>query len=344
MIDLIELETVFDDDMADYFFDPESGRIVSHLKADPFGYGDLEEDEEEMSEIERIEKEWLPLDRISSRERFEWMEEFITTVYSITAQTALRQALSQKKPFRNFRDSLMEYPDVRQQFFRFEDAKRREYAVDFIESLDWEVIEVVDTRPMRPGDEEQEIDPAEKLAPTSEEREWILRGASEIAAKGGRSQLALLLKGSKDKKLLKHGLNRSDAYGKLSILTIEEIENRVDHLIRQGQLRVEFFGDLPLIILTDGAWEEVRPWSNAQEWRRAATAPDRELSDVLLQWRNRPRSEQLHLLEAAATLDPGSALRILRAWHSGAGKEMRARIEEKMPVGPAVDLHNSATD
>src|SRR5579883_2020230 len=284
-IDLIELETAFDDDMAEYYFAPQSGRIISHLKPEPFGYADIEEDDE----IE-IEEDWLPIDRVSSHERFRWMEEFTTTVYSVTAQMALRQALSQKKPFRNFKDALMEYPGVSRQWFVFEDTKRRQYAVDFIESLDWEVVEVVDNRPVQAVAEE-EIDPAAKLAPTEEERQWILRGASEIAAKGGRSQLALLLKGSKDKKVLKHGLNDSDAYGKLSILTIEEIENRIDHIIRQGDLRVEFFGDLPLILVTDQAWEEVRPWSNAQQWRRAASASGRELEDILLQWRNRPRPE-----------------------------------------------------
>ena len=118
-----------DDDMVEYFFDPESGRIVSHLKPDPFGYGDIEEDDEgEMSENERIEKEWLPIDRISSHERFEWMEEFTRTVYSIAAQTALRQALAQRRPFRNFKDTLMEYPGVRQQhgsFRRCEAARVR---------------------------------------------------------------------------------------------------------------------------------------------------------------------------------------------------------------------------
>lgn len=165
-VDLIELESAFDDDMAEYFFDPESGRIVSHLKPDPFGYDDIEEDDEdEMSDNESIEKEWLPIDRIFSHERFEWMEEFITTVYPITAQTALRQALAQRKPFRNFKETLMGYPRVREQWFRFDDGKRREYAVDFIKSLDWEVMQVVDNRPARAA-AEQEIDPAEKLAPT----------------------------------------------------------------------------------------------------------------------------------------------------------------------------------
>jgi hypothetical protein len=95
-----------------------------------------------------------------------------------------------------------------------------------------------------------EVDPAARLAPTKEEREWILRGASEIAGKGGRSQLALLLKGSKDKKLLKHNLDHSPVYGKLSFLIIEEIENRIDHLIRKNDLRLESSGDSWNAILT----------------------------------------------------------------------------------------------
>src|SRR5215467_11664616 len=106
-------------------------------------------------------------------------------------------------------------------------------------------MKVVDNRPVRAA-AEQKIDPAEKLAPTKEEYEWILRGASEIAAKGGRSQLSLLLKGSKSKAVLKHHLERSPAYGKLSYLTIEEIENRIDHVIRKGALALHYFGgDLP---------------------------------------------------------------------------------------------------
>ncbi len=148
-------------------------------------------------------------------------------------------------------------------------------AIAWIQSLDWEILEVFDHRPLK--DVSIDIDPAQRVPPTREEREWILRGASEIAAKGGRSQLALLLKGSKDKKLLKHHLDHSPAYGKLSFLTIEEIENRIDHLIRKNDLRVEFFGDLPLILLTDSAWEHVRAWSNALECRQAATADERAL-------------------------------------------------------------------
>jgi hypothetical protein len=45
---------------------------------------------------------------------------------------------------------------------------------------------------------------------------------------------------------------------------------------------------------------------------------------------NRPRPEQFHLVDALTSLDRKSAQRILRALHKIAGKEVRARIEEKL--------------
>jgi hypothetical protein len=326
-VDLIDLETALSVNMGgEYLFLPESGKIVFHPKIDPFGIGGPDDEDEEDAIPEDVEI--LRLDTISSHERFQWMEAFIETVHSIAAQSALRGALRQKKPFRHFKDALMEYPAVRQQWFQFEAARVKREAIALIDSFDWEILEVIDNRPAQAIS--IEIDPAERLLPTSEEREWILRGASEIAAKGGRAQLALLLKGSKDKKLLKHQLNHSPVYGKLSFLTIQEIEDRIDHLIRNDELEIEFFGDLPLILLSDSAWERVRPWSNDSECRQAAAAGERALNEILFQWRNRPRHEQLHLLEAVTSLDRESAQRILRAWHNVAGKEVRARIEEKL--------------
>ena len=326
-IDLIELETALEGDMGStYLFFPETGKIVFRPGEDPFGIDEMDDEDEQDGKAEGTEV--LTLDRIPSHERFRWMEDFIETVYSVSARSALRNALNQKKPFRHFKDALLEFPAVRQQWFQFEARKLKEEAIDFIESLDWEILKVVDRRPVE--NVSPEIEPAERLQPTGEEREWILRAGSEIAAKGGRSQLALLLKGSKDKKLLKHHLQNSPAYGKLSFLTLEEIENRIDHLIRLNELRVEFFGDFPLILLSDAAWEHVRPWSNEQECRRAAAADDRTLNEILLQWRNRPRPEQFHLLDAVTSLDPDSERWILQAWREVAGKEVRTRIEEKL--------------
>lgn len=48
---------------------------------------------------------------------------------------------------------------------------------------------------------------------TFEEIKAILRGADHIIATGGRSLLAKILKGSKDKNLIKYGLDNSPVYG-----------------------------------------------------------------------------------------------------------------------------------
>jgi hypothetical protein len=314
----VKLESALDDNSgATYFFIPASGEIVFRPN-----------EEGEQTDIpEHLDV--LLLDPVPSHERFEWMEEFVQTVHSVTARAALGNALRQKKPFRQFKEALIEYPLVRGQWFRFQEAKLKQETVGLIESLDWEILEVADGRLDKnvPID----ADPAARLAPTTEEREWILRGASEIAGKGGRSQLALLLKGSKDKKLLKHNLDQSPVYSKLSFLTIEEIENRIDHLIRKNDLRLEFSGDFPLIYLTGPAWEQVRPWSNEKECREAAKADEKALNRILLQWCLRRRREQLYLLESMTLLEPESAQRLMKTWLSVAGKEVGAWIEQKLP-------------
>ena len=121
----------------------------------------------------------------------------------------------------------------------------------------------------------------ENVPLTVEEHECILPGAWQVEAKGGRSQLSLLLKGSKDKSVLKHWLDQSPVYGKLSYLTIEEIENRIDQLIRSAELRTEFLGDFPLIVLTDQSWLRIQPWAHEYECHVAASADARRLTESL---------------------------------------------------------------
>jgi len=318
-IDLIELEDALQGvSPGEYCLLPKSGRII-------FSSEEWDDDEIEEAAVVPEDEEALPIDAIGSRVRFRWMEEFIDTVHSISAQNALRDALRHKRPFRNFKDALMEFPVLRKKWFQFEALKVKTEAVSLLESLDFEILEIVDPRPLQSITEE--IDAAENVPLTVEEHECILRGAWQVAAKGGRSQLSLLLKGSKNKSVLKHGLDQSPVYGKLSYLTIEEIENRIDQLIRKGELRTEFFGDLPLIILTDQSWLRIQPWAHECECRLAASADARGLTDILNDWRNRRREEQHQLLEAMASTQPEPARRVLQAWYALAGKEMRLKIE-----------------
>ena len=102
-IDLTELEDALNGvTPGEYYFLPSSCKVFFHSQDDLIDALDSEEDGEQDDTSEQAEA--LGIDPVSSRERFRWMEDFIDSVYSISAQSALRNALRQKKPFRNFKD------------------------------------------------------------------------------------------------------------------------------------------------------------------------------------------------------------------------------------------------
>jgi len=90
---------------------------------------------------------------------------------------------------------------------------------------------------------------------TDEEIRAILRAADELIAIGGRSMLAKILKGSKDKKVLEHGLHQCPAYGYYQALTLQEITNRIDWLIKKDYLEIEYRDRLPMLVFSERGWE-----------------------------------------------------------------------------------------
>ena len=56
-----------------------------------------------------------------------------------------------------------------------------------------------------------------------EDIRMILRGADELISTGGRSMLAKILKGSKDKKILEYKLNECPAYGYYHDIKLDDI-------------------------------------------------------------------------------------------------------------------------
>lgn len=97
----------------------------------------------------------------------------------------------------------------------------------------------------------------------------ILRAADDIIASGGRTLLSQILKGSKVRKLLELGLDRNPSYGYYKELTLEQITEKVDHMIRTGYLEKEYIGKLPMIVFTPLGWaieKERRAEELVQSW------------------------------------------------------------------------------
>jgi hypothetical protein len=83
-VDLTELEEALDGfDFLEYYFVPATGRTVP-VKIDE-DFDDLDDEDEEEQQIPE-DAETLPIDRLNSRTKFKWMEEFANSVHSVTAR------------------------------------------------------------------------------------------------------------------------------------------------------------------------------------------------------------------------------------------------------------------
>ncbi len=98
------------------------------------------------------------------------------------------------------------------------------------------------------------LDPKDIKQLSDEEIRIILRGADDSIFSGGRGLLAKVLKGSRQKAVLEHELDRSPAYGVLSKLSLDDITARIDWLIINGYFRIEYDYRLPLLVYGERGW------------------------------------------------------------------------------------------
>jgi len=83
----------------------------------------------------------------------------------------------------------------------------------------------------------------------------IIRAADSVVARGGRDLLAKILKGSREKKLFKLGLDKEPLYGCFRDLTIKQIKEKIDWVILHRYLVIEYDYRLPLIYYTQKGWK-----------------------------------------------------------------------------------------
>ena len=88
-----------------------------------------------------------------------------------------------------------------------------------------------------------------------EDIRMILRGADELISTGGRSMLAKILKGSKDKKILEYKLNECPAYSYYHDLKLDDISKCIDWMIKKDYLRIKYDYRLPLLVFSEKGWE-----------------------------------------------------------------------------------------
>ena len=160
-----------------------------------------------------------------------------------------------------------------------------------------------------------------------EEVRMILRGADDLIMRGGRHLLTLILKGSRAKDVLTRSLDQSPAHGFYKELSTEEVQARVDWVIRHGYLAIEYDYRLPLLIYTEKGWSiEKETMANEhlrhidEALRPSPQPPD--MSDL----KDRNREVIWRLLEKIEASGDLRYIPALEAWEPIDYRKVRARI------------------
>lgn len=108
------------------YVNKETGEVSALLDSDDM-YGDTELWEEELEKIKKEWKDYIVIEKMSSREGFEVMGNFVNTVSDRAIRERLMNALNGRKPFRSFRDVVDFKNELRQQWFDHKAKTYQEY-------------------------------------------------------------------------------------------------------------------------------------------------------------------------------------------------------------------------
>jgi predicted nucleotidyltransferase len=128
-VDLRSLAEALEDHSPEmsWWFDPQTGETEPFL-ADLASVG-LDEDEDQEDPLDRG---LIRIEPIPSREAYGDMEDFIDLVRDPRARDLLERAIAGRGAFRRFKDTLLDFPDLRQVWFAFHDARMERRAIGWL--------------------------------------------------------------------------------------------------------------------------------------------------------------------------------------------------------------------
>lgn len=162
---------------------------------------------------------------------------------------------------------------------------------------------------------------------TDEEIKAILRAADELIATGGRGMLAKILKGSKDKKVLEHGLDQCPVYGYYRELTLPEITNRIDWMIKKDYLEIEYRDRLPMLVFSEKGWEIERETYAQELLQKLAKLLEGKDYSFVQELKDRNRGMILLLIEKIRQTGNARFIPLLKAWKEVEYKKVQAEIQ-----------------
>ena len=156
----------------------------------------------------------------------------------------------------------------------------------------------------------------------------ILRAADDIISSGGRPLLGKILKGSRDKTILEHELDKSPMYGYYKDLTLEQIGYRVDWMIKNKYFRIEYDGRLPLLVYSFTGWEIEKQTYIDELFEQFYQDVKDHTATVVPRLKDTHRDIAIGIIEKIALTKDKNLIPLLEYWRSGEVKKVRALITE----------------
>lgn len=149
-----------------------NGYYLDHITSEILYISDYSEDIEELCGIEigGLGKCYAPIPNIDSHVGYKDMEDFLETVKDSNLKEKLCTTINGKCAFRRFKDVLVSFPQERERWFEFKEAKTLEKVN---EQLEEEGIEIIEAKPI----EIRQISPKELSKSKEIEHEWMGFGA-----------------------------------------------------------------------------------------------------------------------------------------------------------------------
>ena len=161
-----------------------------------------------------------------------------------------------------------------------------------------------------------------------EDIRMILRGADELISTGGRSMLAKMLKGSKDKKIFEYKLNECPAYGYYQDMKLDDISKCIDWMIKEDYLRIEYDYRLPLLVFSEKGWQIEKETFAQELYQRMCLDVEEKKARVIFEMKEVNRQVVMRVLDKIEKDGTKEFLPYLEAWKMLEVKKVAARIIE----------------
>lgn len=161
-----------------------------------------------------------------------------------------------------------------------------------------------------------------------EDIRMILRGADELISTGGRSMLAKILKGSKDKTIFKYKLNECPAYGYYQDMKLDDISKCIDWMIKKDYLRIEYDYRLPLLVFSEKGWQIEKETFAQELYQRMCLDVEEKKARVIFEMKEVNRQVVMCVLDKIEKGGTKEFLPYLEAWKMLEVKKVAARIIE----------------